>query len=87
MGRLLVIVGLIGVVAWWVASRLRSGSRRAADAAPPPPPAPPPRAQDAAPAEMVACAHCGLHLPRADAVADAQGRLFCGDAHRLAGPR
>ncbi len=36
---------------------------------------------------MVACSHCGLHLPRADAVADAQGRLFCEDAHRLAGPR
>ena len=35
---------------------------------------------------MVACAHCGLHLPRSDAVLDAQGRGFCGAAHRLAGP-
>lgn len=36
---------------------------------------------------MVACTHCGVHLPRAEAVADAQGKLFCDDAHRLAGPR
>ncbi len=35
---------------------------------------------------MIACTHCGLHLPRSDAVADAQGRLFCDEAHRLAGP-
>jgi uncharacterized protein len=35
---------------------------------------------------MVACAHCGLHLPRSDAVLDTQGRGFCGAAHRLAGP-
>ena len=36
---------------------------------------------------MVGCTHCGLHLPRSEAVADAQGRLYCGDVHRLAGPR
>ncbi len=36
---------------------------------------------------MVGCTHCGLHLPRSEAVVDAQGRLYCGDVHRLAGPR
>jgi hypothetical protein len=36
---------------------------------------------------MVVCAHCGVHLPQADAVADGAGRLFCGDEHRIAGPR
>jgi uncharacterized protein len=36
---------------------------------------------------MVGCSHCGLHLPRSEAVADAQGRLYCSDVHRLAGPR
>lgn len=35
---------------------------------------------------MVACAHCALHLPQTEAVADPQGRWFCGEAHRLAGP-
>jgi uncharacterized protein len=35
---------------------------------------------------MVACAHCGVHLPQSDAVVDARG-AFCGEAHRVAGPR
>jgi uncharacterized protein len=50
-------------------------------------PARPPAPAAAAPAPMLACAHCGVHLPRDDAVLDAAGRGFCGDAHRLAGPR
>ena len=36
---------------------------------------------------MLACAHCGLHLPQAEAQMDAAGRPFCSEAHRLAGPR
>lgn len=39
------------------------------------------------PAEMVACAHCDLRLPRAEALFDPQGRPYCGDAHRRSGPR
>jgi uncharacterized protein len=39
------------------------------------------------PAQMISCVHCGLHLPRSDAQADTTGRLFCSEAHRLAGPR
>lgn len=39
------------------------------------------------PADMVACAHCDLRLPRAEAVFDAQGHAFCDEAHRSAGPR
>ncbi len=38
------------------------------------------------PAEMVQCGHCGVHLPRSDAVEDSRG-AFCTEAHRLAGPR
>jgi uncharacterized protein len=89
MGRLLVIVGLIGVIAWWVMARLRGGRGRdatppqGADAARPPAAGP----GSGAPQEIVACAHCGLNLPRQEAVADEQGRPYCGDAHRLAGPR
>jgi len=40
-----------------------------------------------APDTMVACAHCGVHLPAGEALRDAAGRPFCSDAHRLAGPR
>lgn len=36
------------------------------------------------PQEMVRCAYCAVHLPRADAVADGQGRLFCSAEHRKA---
>jgi uncharacterized protein len=50
---------------------------------------PPVERRDAPPplAAMVACTHCGLHLPQADALFDAAGRPYCGEAHRLAGPR
>ena len=42
------------------------------------PPRPP-----AAPQEMIACAHCGVHLPRDEAL-PGRGGVFCGDAHRTA---
>ena len=35
------------------------------------------------PQEMVACAVCGLHLPRAEAL-PGRGGVFCGEAHRTA---
>ena len=34
------------------------------------------------PQSMVECAHCGLHLPQSDAVADARGQFYCGAEHR-----
>ncbi len=42
------------------------------------PPAAPPAAQT-----IVACAYCGLHLPRDEAL-PGRGGVFCGDAHRTA---
>ena len=35
---------------------------------------------------MVRCAHCGVHLPLSEAVADGTN-VYCSDPHRLAGPR
>lgn len=35
---------------------------------------------------MVACAHCGLHVPISEAV-QRDGLSYCGAAHRDAGPR
>ena len=32
---------------------------------------------------MLACAHCGVHLPRDEAL-PGRGGVFCGDAHRAA---
>lgn len=81
MGRLLILVALAGVVVWWLfgrAARLR-GDR------------PPQRGAgrpDATPAavDMVPCAHCGVHLPRSEAVVDG-AELYCGEAHRRLGRR
>lgn len=56
---------------------------------PPPPPPPSPTARPPAKSEpqaMVACAHCGLHLPRAEALEHAH-RHYCCAEHRSAGPR
>lgn len=35
------------------------------------------------PTEMVACAHCGIHLPRSEAVSGQKG-LYCSTEHRSA---
>jgi uncharacterized protein len=35
------------------------------------------------PQAMLACAHCGVHLPRDEAL-PGRGGVFCGEAHRKA---
>ncbi len=45
-------------------------------------PAPGQPAAAAKPQEMIRCSHCGLHLPREDAVTGTGGRLFCSTQHR-----
>lgn len=37
----------------------------------------------ATPQAMLACAHCGVHLPRDEAL-PGRGGVFCGEAHRAA---
>jgi uncharacterized protein len=75
--KFLLLLVVIAVAVWWVSARRPRSPGTRAPAAPPP----------ATPATMVACAHCGLHLPQAEALADAGGRLYCSAAHRGAGPR
>jgi uncharacterized protein len=82
MGRLLILLLIVAVVAGWVYQRV--ARLRATDAQRPgvEPKAPGPAVVQ----DMVACAHCGVHLPRSDAVEE--GALhFCGDVHRRLGPR
>lgn len=69
---LLVLAVVIGV---WRAQR-PAAPRPAARPAPGTPPAP----QD-----MVACAHCGVHLPRADALVHGPHAYCCAE-HRSLGP-
>ncbi len=35
--------------------------------------------------DMVACAHCGLNVPRSEAV-QWRGLAFCSEEHRMLGP-
>lgn len=83
--KYLLLLAVVGVVIWWL-RRGGSGERPAR-----PQPGKKPDAgkpgKPAAPTPMLACAHCGVHLPQAEAVSDGAGRPYCGEAHRLAGPR
>lgn len=74
MKYLLVLVVVIAAIGIWRSQRRPMGPAR--------PPQPP---RGAAPAqEMVACAHCGLHLPKSDALHD--GTLhYCSADHRQKG--
>lgn len=47
------------------------------------PPASSTKPQAPSPTEMVACAHCGIHLPHAEAVSGQKG-LYCSTEHRSA---
>ncbi len=73
--KYLLLIALALLALWWWRSLARRGSGR--DQTPPPPPSPP-RPQD-----MIACRHCGVHLPGSDAVQGAQGS-YCSAAHQQA---
>ena len=73
--KLLLLVAVVLGALWLLRSRKPGGG-----------PAPGSGQTDRPPARsqpMVSCAHCGVHLPREDAVAGADG-LYCSDAHRRA---
>ena len=69
MKFLLLILAVLALV-WLV-----RGARRRVE----PPSAHPPAAKTAQP--MVACLHCGVHLPQHEAL-PGRGGVFCGEAHR-----
>ena len=73
--KVLLVLVVIAIGFWMLNKRLRGPVDR-------PPRARPPQA----PAAMVACAHCGLHLPVADAVREG-AHVYCSEAHRRLGPR
>ena len=80
--KLLVVLLALVLLVWLVRGRsrrrsdtLRSGSAAASK------PGPAPQAE-----AMLACAHCGVHLPASLAL-QAQGHAYCSAAHRDAGPQ
>jgi uncharacterized protein len=80
MLKLLLLVGVIAVLAWMLGARRRGGG-----SGPDPGPAAKPPPAGATP--MLACAHCGVHLPQAEALTDGAGLPYCSQAHRAAGPK
>ena len=69
MGRLLVLIALVVLAVWLVRRALRG---------------PVARHKPPVPGELVACARCGVHLPRAEA-READGELYCGEEHARLG--
>ena len=81
--KFLLLVVVIVAVAWWLG---RSHRRVPPPDAPKAEPKADPTGRGGA-AEMVACAHCGLHVPRQEALPGPGGAVFCTDAHRQASAR
>lgn len=76
--KYVLVLAVVGVLLWLMVGRQRRVGGGGAKAG---------AARPAAPVEVVECAHCKVHLPKDEARFDAAGRPYCGDAHRLAGPR
>lgn len=85
MMKYLLIIGIaLGVYWLWRQGRLEAQREQA----PQRPPQRPPVPAQARPQDMVACAHCGLHLPRSEALADGPGGsapFYCSAEHRRSG--
>jgi uncharacterized protein len=72
MGKVLLLV-LLALIAY-LAIRAMLRSREAH------------RGGDAPAEDMVACEHCGVNLPRSEAL-ERRGRYFCSEEHRALGAR
>jgi uncharacterized protein len=73
MGRLVVLILLVVLAVWLIRRALRSSTTQKTQGKPP------------LQGDLVACARCGVHLPRAEAHL-AGGLLYCGEEHaRLGG--
>ncbi len=82
--KYLVLLAVLAVVLGVWRSRQAKSESGSGSESPvrPAPPSPTP----SLPQEMVACAHCGLHLPRSEALAEA-GHFYCSREHQGLGPR
>jgi uncharacterized protein len=74
MAKYVVVALVVGLVLWLMFGRRGRGSSGTHTSAR--------RGSE----DMIACAHCGVHLPRSEALV-AGGRAYCSAAHRDAGPR
>ncbi len=77
---------LIGLAAYLLIRKWQREREMSADAARQQTAPRRPGAMPSTPGRMVRCAHCGLHLPEAEALHGADGRDYCSPAHVSAGP-
>ncbi len=92
MMKLLVLVLVVGLAAWLFFGRSRKSGRGGPGSEGQPDPTQRQSGKNKGRASkpvqtMWVCAHCGVHLPKTEALTDPQGSAYCSDAHRLAGPR
>ena len=73
MGRLIVLILLAVVVVWLIRRALRASASGKEEVS------------RTLKGELVSCARCGLHLPRAEA-RTAEGKLYCSEEHARLGP-
>jgi uncharacterized protein len=73
MGRLLILIAIV-LAAVWLVRRALAGDRKGGAAQKPP-----------VDGELVSCARCGVHLPRAEARVQGE-RLYCSEEHARLGP-
>jgi uncharacterized protein len=74
--RLIVLIALV-VLAVWLIRRALRGPVQKTDLQ---------KKAEAAPGDLVRCAHCGVHLPRSEA-RQAEGLLYCSEEHARLGRR
>ena len=94
MGKLLIWIA-VAAAAWFAWKFYQTSQRRiqqsrqdaAPDAAPDGAREHQPDPAQRAPERMIACAHCGVHLPASEASADEAGRHYCSRAHLEAAKR
>lgn len=72
MARVFLLLAIVLALFWWLGGRVRA--RREADTATSRPPA------GSSHEAMVQCAHCGVHLPRSEAIGY-QGLHYCRRGH------
>jgi uncharacterized protein len=86
VSRVVIIVAAVLVFFWLLrralASRKQDGQ---------PPAQKRPQNESGSTPDLVSCAHCGVHLPKGEAVEAGEGRdagrFFCSDEHRRLGSR
>lgn len=84
--KFVLVLLVVGVALWVLLGRQSRRGRGGQGREPGSARAQPAAADDGAPQQMVACAHCGVQFPAAEAVRH-EGHAYCSPDHCKAGPR